>query len=87
MPDAQRAVMRQKMRQALRLVAEAEEAEQVIGGDPGGAVDQWSKLAVATEGPQQKKLAPTAQFQRQKRAGQASRGRVKFADGTGMGQS
>ena len=40
MPDAQRAVMAQEVRQAVSFVAEAEEAEHVAGSDPAGAVDQ-----------------------------------------------
>jgi hypothetical protein len=64
-PDPQRAVMVQEMRQAVCFVAEAEEAENVTGRDLSGAIDHRGKLAAFADSAQQEKLAAAAEFQRQ----------------------
>ena len=86
-PHPQRTVVRQEMRQAMSLVAQAEKAQDVIGADPGRAVDHRGKLTAFADGSHQKKLAAGAQLQRKERSGQAGERRGKLTHGAGMWQA
>ena len=85
--NPQRAMMRQELRQAPGLVAHAQKAQHRPRHDCRRAIRHRGKLTPTAKGAPEQQLAPRAQLERKKCAGQTA-GRVdQRADGAGMRQA